>query len=337
MRVDLNVFWVEDTPTWRIATEKLIKLELDELGLSVKFDEIKSGDHALSIINKNAVGFKKYDLFLIDFNLSSKDDVDGQRIIEVLRGDDVDVDADILFYSQKKEKQIREKIKEDVINFEGIYVCNRNDFVEKVIWLLKKNARRQLSIKNIRGMLMDNTSENDFIVKSYILQKYGKLKPEDRKSINDKVCEYFKNSTHLAQESMVSNVNSLKTNGIEKINEFLQLNSFYVSLELKYLIFKWMIEISGNSEDIVVLENYNKNVVKHRNTLAHKKLEVCEQQSHIKYCDDYKQYLNRACNGGCGNCAGDNKISLQEWESIRKMVLSSSNIFDKILDSIKEN
>ena len=154
MRYDLLVYWVEDTPTWAKSEKDLMRYELQDLGIMVDFKSEDNADTAKTEIANSCKGFKKYDLFFIDYNISS--DIDGQAIINSLRQNNVDVD--ILFYSADREKEIRSTISQNLSAFEGVYVANRNTFHEKAMALIEKNSRKLLSIQNIRGKLMDCTS-----------------------------------------------------------------------------------------------------------------------------------------------------------------------------------
>lgn len=48
------------------------------------------------------------------------------------------------------------------------------------------------SLSNIRGYLMDQTSENDFTVQSYILYKFDKLTSVQKQKISNILLEYIK-------------------------------------------------------------------------------------------------------------------------------------------------
>ena len=208
MRYDLLVYWVEDTPTWANSEKDIMRYELQDLGIMVDFKSESNADTAKAEIANSCKGFKKYDLFFIDYNISS--DIDGQAIINSLRQNNVDVD--ILFYSADREKEIRTTISQNLSDFEGVYVANRNTFHEKALALIEKNARKLLSIQNIRGKLMDCTSENDFIIKSYILKKFPELNDDQKKRVVAVINEYMK-STIITQTEQISSVITWKEFG----------------------------------------------------------------------------------------------------------------------------
>lgn len=325
MRCDLSIYWIEDTPTWRSATEKLLKLELLDSGISVDFICESNTDTARREIENSCIGFKKYDLFFVDLNISS--DIDGTQIINALRKNHIDVD--ILFYSADKEKDIRDTVSQDFSSFEGVYIANRKTFQEKAIALIEKNARKLLSIQNIRGKLMDCTSENDFIITSYILEKYRTLTKDQKDKLDEVVKEYLVENIAGNAKKIESECARVSEHGIAKIKDFITQPSFIVPLELKYLIFGQMLSMLG--EDATKFENYFDKIVKKRNVLAHKKLDICDHADHIKYCDTLSQFKSRQCVEACEECTSSYSIAIDEWDEIRKNANDFSSLFDEIL------
>ena len=327
MRYDLLVYWVEDTPTWAKSEKDLMRYELQDLGIMVDFKSEDNADTAKMEIANSCKGFKKYDLFFIDYNISS--DIDGQAIINSLRQNNVDVD--ILFYSADREKEIRSTISQNLSAFEGVYVANRNTFHEKAMALIEKNSRKLLSIQNIRGKLMDCTSENDFVIKSYILEKFPGLSDEQKKRVVAVINKYMKEHIITQTSEIESECKKIDSTGISKIKEFMNLPSYIVPLELKYIIFE---EVSKELGDNPSIQNYFTNVVKKRNVLAHKKLDICDNSDHIKYCDTLSQFKNRVCSSPCDQCPGDFSITVDEWKQIRKDTNAFTLVFDGMLSKL---
>ena len=125
------------------------------------------------------------------------------------------MDSDILFYSSDKESEIRRIIEEDIGSFEGVYVANRDNFDDKSYLLINKNARRLTSLSNIRGYLMDQTSENDFTVQSYILYKFDKLTSVQKQEISNILLEYIKTKKHEFTEKVDDQIANLEKQKIE--------------------------------------------------------------------------------------------------------------------------
>ena len=329
MRYDINVYWVEDTPTWSIPTRRYVELALKEKNIYVNFVVEKDAEQAKNTLIESLEGFKKYDLFFIDYNISSTE-LNGSAMIRMLRGNNIDVD--VLFYSAYKKQEIDKLVVKNLSAYEGVYLANRNTFKEKALSLIIKNTRRQLSLKSIRGMLMDNTSENDFIIKSYIAEKYEKLTEEQICGINDIIKRYIAGSNYPSPEGIMSFKERINKQGIRSIKDFLGEPSYLVPLELKYIIFSAILNyVDGKQIDVF---KYKNEVVDKRNVLAHKKIECCDNLSRIKYCDTLAQYKNRMCDKACDSCTCEHSITFQEWQSIRQSTIDFSNQFDEILKKL---
>lgn len=186
---DLNILWVEDTSTYYEEAKEILEGYAQDSGISVKFHYIQDVKDFYKKMSNNEDGFKLFDIYFIDYSLSWG--IVGSTLISMLRKKKIN--ADILFYSSDKEKSIRETIEKNVGLFEGVYVANKNNFDDKSYMLISKNAKRLTSLSNIRGYLMDQTSENDFTVKSYIMEKFESLTPEQKDEITAILTDYMEN------------------------------------------------------------------------------------------------------------------------------------------------
>ena len=259
------------------------------------------------------------------------DGVVGSDLISLLRTKKVD--ADILFYSSDKEASIRETIKKDMGTFEGVYVANKYSFDDKSYMLIRKNAKRLTSLSNIRGYLMDQTSENDFTVKSYIMEKFETLTPEQKNEITHILIEYIQQKKDDFSVKVEETLEKLKQGGIKNINKVLDLSSELFPIRLKYEIFERMIEFDNTlAFSKITIEQYLSEIVKARNKLAHKKLDVCKMQKNILYYDTMKQLKARKCPNDCALHDNTYKISIDEWQELRKKI----HIFGIEIDNVQK-
>ena len=281
-------------------------------------------------MSNNEDGFKLFDIYFIDYSLSWG--IVGSTLISMLRKKKIN--ADILFYSSDKEKSIRETIEKNVGLFEGVYVANKNNFDDKSYMLISKNAKRLTSLSNIRGYLMDQTSENDFTVKSYIMEKFESLTPEQKDEITAILTDYMENKKDKFSMLIDDTLEKLKKNGIKNINKVLGLSSELFPIELKYEIFAKMIEFDNAlTFSEITIEQYLSEIVKARNTLAHKKLDVCKMQKNILYYDTMRQLKARKCPNNCEQHDDSYKISIEEWKELRKKI----HIFGTEIDDVQKN
>ena len=288
MRYDLTIYWVEDTPSWGESAKDLLNDYLADSGLAIDFVVERDAHNAEIEIGNSCKGFKKYDLIFVDYNIATStlgEDTDtvfcGKDIISSLRKFDIDVD--ILFYSANSEKEIRNAVIANLSSYEGVYIANRESFQEKALALIEKNARRLLSIRNIRGMLMDSTSENDFIINSYIIEMYPRLDEEKRDNVDKFIIDYFSQHIRPYAKEIEDKYAELTAEGIGKISKFMKLPQYILPLKFKYLLFEEIMRLNG--ENKARYDGYFNSVVRNRNTLAHKKIDICDNLDHIKYCD----------------------------------------------------
>lgn len=326
MRFDINILWIDDSPNWQKEQQELFELYIDEYGLLYHIDYNNNVDTVISRLSNEAAGFKVYDLIFVDYNISNT--LLGNQIIDMLRSKDID--ADILFYSAQAVNDLKRIIFESNGTFEGIYVANRDDFQNKAVSLYKKNIRNLLSLSNIRGFLADKTSENDYVVTSYILRSFGELSNESQREILDSIQLMVDHEKEMQESKMEIYTKIVGETKID-IKKLMSLPSYILPLKAKYLIFDQILNKQNNNTFCEHnITDYLDQIVKKRNTVAHKKLDVCRQQRFIKHYDNIDQYERNICPEDCNEHTDDRKISLDEWFEIVKLTNIYSQLFDKI-------
>ena len=334
MNYDLNILWIEDTTSWLESAKEWFLLKVEEQdGLLINIDAVSSRDDVDSLsesVEKESTGFKLYDIIFVDFNISSK--INGADLIEKFRNSNID--ADILFYSDKlKTPEQKEMMKE--YEFSGIYISTKESFQENAIKLYNKNIRRLTSMLNIRGLLTDKTSENDYVMKSYLTQGYDKLADNQKKALSQQINEMLK----LSIDTVIEQAENAKEQlSLEKhnMNRLQNLPDFIFPIKSKYEIFFKLLEVS-NSENIGGFspDDYTNKIIKIRNTVAHKKIGICKQQKYLKYYDTLKQFKARVCPDSCINHTDDNKISLEKWIETLTLANEYTKKFEAILEELE--
>lgn len=326
MKFDINILWIDDTPVWQKEQQELFELYIDEYGLLYNIEYTENVDSIIERLSNESVGFKVYDMIFVDYNISSS--LLGNRIIDMLRSNDID--ADILFYSAQEANDLKKIIFDNNSAFEGIYIANRNDFQNKAVSLYKKNIRNLLSLSNIRGFLADKTSENDYVVNSYILRNFNELSDDAKNRIRMSIQTMVKVEKEK-QDFKTKDYEIIIEKDEININKLLGLPSYILTLESKYMIFATILkEKSNNTFDEYSITNYFDKIVKMRNMVAHRKLDVCKRQKYIKHYDNINQFERYTCPEDCSEHMDDRKISLEEWLEIVKLTNVYSQLFNNI-------
>ncbi len=327
MRYDLRILWIEDTATFYEDAKDILEMFAEDEGIKLHFEYVQDVEQFAKRMQMDAIGFKLFDIFFIDYTLSA--DIVGSSVIRNLRNKDMD--TDILFYSSEHEADIRDIIKENLGSFEGVYVANRINFNEKACYLIKKNARRLTSLTNIRGFLMDQTSENDFTMKSYILKYFDALSIDQKVEISQMLRNFIEEKSKKVAAESEKQLNLLAENGITNINKTMGLMGDLFPIDLKYQIFQKMVEyLDDNEFTDVTIGTYTEEIIKARNTLAHKKLDVCRKQEYVLYADTMKQFKDRKCPDTCEEHDDANKYSLKQWKDIRGKVLKFGDEIERL-------
>lgn len=347
MRSDINILWIEDSPEWQKQAEQLFNFRINDYGLLTNINYVSEDIVSLFAQIKNeAAGYKIYDIIFIDYNISGEDEKDddisqnitGDKIIEEFRK--YDIDADILFYSENlSEDRRQEIILSSSAAFDGIYLASRKDFQDKALKLYRKNIRKLTSMLNIRGLLTDKTSENDYVIKSYLLEKYDKLSDENKKIVSEKIKLILGNNLNTINTKS-EEVKKL-CDGNVSIKKVIKFMDVFFSILDKYHIFEFILGLNNNMTFAEhSIDDYAEKIIKMRNKVAHKKIDICKRQNYLKYYDILEQYRERTCPDNCSSdeCpteVSNNNISLDDWKETLKLANEYSKLFDKILKELE--
>lgn len=330
MRDNIGILWVDDIQLSYEVNKENLEFYASDNGIKLNFKYVQDADTLLTAIESQETGFQQYDICFIDYALSMSDGKMGDIVIKKLK--DKKINADILFYSSERLSDIHNIVKEDMDAFEGVYTSDRSNFEEKAKQLIDKNAKKMYSINNIRGVLMNETSENDYIMKSYIIDEYESIddaiKTELTANIKTIVSKKIKK---LNDDAKKINKKSLFSTG----NEIIKISNDLLSLSDRYIIFEKLLSnntIESPSKEM--FKNYIERLVVLRNNLAHRKLEICDQGGNILHYNHIKDYRDKHCQITCqGMCrhTQDNKVSKREWDDLRKQLMEFGECMDKLV------
>ena len=177
MNTIFNMLWFEDEPTWYnmeklrvegiLKTHNLIPSIIRKSGDDFNIDELTGND---------------YDLILMDFKLA--DEVTGDTIVAALR--ESSILTDILFYSSEEEAMLT-AIRAKMPPIDGVYLTKRDYtiFTEKVEKIIGKIVKRSEDVVNLRGFVLDNTSDFELRIKEILNICWQKFDDTQKTSLTE--------------------------------------------------------------------------------------------------------------------------------------------------------
>lgn len=177
MNTIFKILWFEDEQTWY----NMEKLRVEGiLNTHYLIPEIvrKSGDD----FNIDELTGNDFDLILMDFKLA--DEVTGDTIVAALR--ESSILTDILFYSSEEDAMLA-AIRTKMPPIDGVYLTKRDYaiFAEKVGIVIKKIVKRSEDIVNLRGFVLDNTSDFELRIKEILNLCWQKFDDAQKSSLTE--------------------------------------------------------------------------------------------------------------------------------------------------------
>lgn len=185
MKINFIIYWFEDDLAWvdaHKANIEWIKNYLKWLWFNTDvvfyFDQNPITSHRYlnhpdfnfknigwyenSHLESSAIDFNKADLVLMDFNLS--DQAKWDAIIQYIRDSQHDFFTEILFYAEwQSQDDLRKKANRD-----GLYCAERDIVFDKLNKVIKTLIKKSQDLNNLRGLVMTETSEIDWIMKEIV-------------------------------------------------------------------------------------------------------------------------------------------------------------------------
>lgn len=189
MNNSFNILWFEDNKTWYKMACRNVEQSLQKHYLKSNIQN----ENSKETFNVSILLSNKYDLILMDYKLI--DGTTGDQIISEIRK--ANILTDILFYSSD-EKGMNNAVKEAIPDIDGIYITKREHsiFSKKVELLISKIVRRSEDIVNLRGMVLDATSNFELITKEFLSKLWKSTTQEKRaclnKIVNEKILNHYK-------------------------------------------------------------------------------------------------------------------------------------------------
>lgn len=279
MDINYKILWFEDTDESYETLSRRTERYVEKKNLRCQIERV----YGTSDFDITKYDLNSYEVLVVDLQLSRGSK--GYEIIEAIRaGNYVN---DVLFYSAAGVDTLDRVMKD--YRLEGVFLSERDNrlFMEKMRQLIDKSVRRSENVINIRGIVMDETSEFDSqmsdivltantmmsgeeisAIKTYISNKL--LQPK-AKQIEALAAKYPENgdwaiSDLLAEHEFNSMMRAKLVNKIVNMHKNIRIAK--VVSECADMLPEAFPAVGGKSK---FAEAYDKNVIKFRNKLAHVK------------------------------------------------------------------
>lgn len=320
MNTVYKILWIDDSDEFVEMTQELVEdvvrqnNMISKLTIYNTFDEFAREE----LENFDAEIFNLYDQIIVDYALS---ETTGDKIIQDLRSRNIY--TDIVFYSSNFDN-LKKELKNSDEHLDGVFYSPREQLTSSVDKVIKKNLKREYNIANIRGLIMDSTSEFDYLCRTVTLELYGKLPEAKQQEIVAKTKEFVAN----AQTNATRNFGKLeKYDGIKFMKDALSATEYVMKNKDRYAVMALVVRefddnpIFGDGFS----DKYQADLIKPRNDLAHNMLFYGECQKKLHIAKE-KQVLK--CDKQCDSCKS--KYSIENCEELRQKIFDYYLMFTKI-------
>lgn len=197
MDINYKILWFEDTDESFETLSRRTERYVESKNLRCQIKRI----YGVSDFDISQYDLNSYEVLVVDLQLSQGSK--GYEIINAIRASNYV--NDVLFYSSAGVNTLEKTMKE--YRLEGVFLSDRDNriFIEKLRQLVDKSIRRSENIINIRGIVMDETSEFDSQMKDIVLAAQLLMAPAEIASVkayisNELLTAKVKNVTNLLQK-----------------------------------------------------------------------------------------------------------------------------------------
>ncbi len=322
MDINYRILWIEDSEDYVESAIGVIENIVAENYMSADIKTYESYDEFVKgeLEHFELDVFNLYDVILVDFALSGPS---GEQIIREIRNRKIY--TDIVFYSSDYEAMLATVKEPDQMN--GVFFARRENLTNALINVVKKNLKREYSIANIRGLMMEGTSDFDFICRTAAIDVFAKLTPEQKKEVCESLMDYVNSAKKKANDNF-DEIEKLYNNKSNKfLAKTLKSTDYVMDNKDRYMLFAKLLQLAGYNLEFSEQEAsfYNENLIQPRNKLAHSKVfyGTCKKKVHIA-----NERGQEKCNQDCENC--QTPYDIEKCENIRKLIYKYYLIFKQI-------
>lgn len=264
MNTFFKILWFEDEVTWFNMERLRINSILQEHYLIPEIIRKDGDDFDISELTGN-----DYDLIIMDYKLA--EGTTGDTVVTAIRENNIL--TDILFYSSEEHNMLT-AISKRMPPIDGVYLTKRdyNLFTQKAESLINKIVKRSEDLVNLRGFVMDGSSDFEVRIKEILNIVWNKFTEKEKGILEEAVQRTIKRNEDRDQKTKkkVLEENPTFPAAVNNIHFFSHSDRLYL-LEKAIKILLDNYSLSEEEEFSSFKTYYEKEISNYRNALGHRK------------------------------------------------------------------
>lgn len=264
MNTIFKILWFEDEVTWFNMERLRINSILQEHYLIPEIVRKDGDDFNISELTGN-----DYDLIIMDYKLA--EGTTGDTVVTAIRENNIL--TDILFYSSEEHNMLA-AISKGMPPIDGVYLTKRdyNLFTQKAENLINKIVKRSEDLVNLRGFVMDGSSDFEVRIQEILNIVWNKFTEEEKDILEEAVQRTIKRNEDRDQKTKkkVLEMNPTFPAAVNNIHFFSHSDRLYL-LEKTIKILLDNYSLSEEEEFSSFKSHYEKEISNYRNALGHRK------------------------------------------------------------------
>lgn len=264
MNTIFKILWFEDEVTWFNMERLRINSILQEHYLIPEIVRKDGDDFNISELTGN-----DYDLIIMDYKLA--EGTTGDTVVTAIRENNIL--TDILFYSSEEHNMLT-AISKGMPPIDGVYLTKRdyNLFTQKAENLINKIVKRSEDLVNLRGFVMDGSSDFEVRIQEILNIVWNKFTEEEKDILEEAVQRTIKRNEDRDQKTKkkVLEMNPTFPAAVNNIHFFSHSDRLYL-LEKAIKILLDNYSLSEEEEFSSFKSHYEKEISNYRNALGHRK------------------------------------------------------------------
>lgn len=264
MNTLFKILWFEDEVFWYNMERLRINAILQEHYLTPQIVRKNGDDFDIAELTGN-----DYDLILMDYKLA--EGTTGDTIVSAIRKNNIL--TDILFYSSEEQNMLA-AISKEMPPIDGVYLTKRDYtiFTEKVRNLISKIVKRSEDLVNLRGFVMDGSSDFEVRIQEILNIVWHKFDESEKDVLEKAVQKTIKRNENRDQKTKqkVLAENPTFPAAVNSIHFFSHSDRLYL-LEKVIKILLENYNLTAEEEFSSFKSNYEEEISHYRNALGHRK------------------------------------------------------------------